>query len=221
MKRTPLYEKHVASGARIIDFGGWALPFHYTGVVEEHRATRRQAGLFDVCHMGEIDVEGRDAFTLLQLALTRDLTGLAPGRMKLSLMVNERGGALDDLTVYGLAGERFRLVTNAVNRDKVLGQLEGIRRKEGLGGCSILDVSDGMAKLDLQGPRAETLLQRLVPQSLAPLRFYHAMETSVGAVPALISRSGYTGEDGFEIYGSAAEACRLWDRLLEAGAATA
>ncbi len=218
MKKTPLYEKHVALGARMIDFGGWALPVSYTGVVEEHRATRCQAGLFDVCHMGELDVEGRDAFPLLQLALTRDLTGLVPGRMRLSLMVNEGGGALDDLTVYCLAEERFRLVANAVNKDKVLGQLEAIRRKQGLDGCSILDVSDGTAKLDLQGPRSETILQRLVPRALAPLRFYHAMETSVGAVPALISRSGYTGEDGFEIYVAAAEAGHLWDRLLEAGA---
>lgn len=217
MKKTPLYDRHVALGARLIDFGGWSMPVQYSNVIDEHLVTRKQASLFDICHMGEIDIRGKNALDFLQIMLTRDLAGQSLHQMKLSLMVNDQGGIIDDLTVYRLGDDHYRLVTNAATKDKDLQWLQDQKQDKGFNNVSIEDRSAETAKLDLQGPRSEEILQEIVPDILAPLRFYHSMPTTVANVPALVSRSGYTGEDGFEIYIDADRAGEIWDRLLYIG----
>jgi aminomethyltransferase len=219
MNKTPLFARHEALGARIIDFGGWAMPVQYTSVIEEHHATRERVTLFDTCHMGEIDVSGPEALPFLQMALTRDLSALETGQMRLSLLVNEKGGILDDLTVYRFGDGRYRLVTNASTREKDVRWLLTLLEKTGFRGVEIADRTGALGKIDIQGPRAEGVLQGLVPALLKPLTYYTFLETTVGSVPAVVSRSGYTGEDGFELYVPAEETGRVWDLLLESGAA--
>lgn len=218
MRKTSLYDHHVKLGATIIDFGGWAMPVQYSGVMEEHRATREAAGLFDICHMGEIDVTGPSAFELLQLVMSRNLEEQKIGQMKLSVITNEQGGIMDDVTVYMLAEDHYRLVTNAGSKDKDLNWIQKIREEKGFSNVRIIDMTDKTGKIDIQGPRSEVILQKLVPHELAPLKFYNSMESQILDIPALISRSGYTGEDGFEIYMEAEKTGNVWDKLLETGA---
>jgi len=217
LKKTPLYEKHIAQKAKIIDFGGWAMPVQYTNVIDEHKATRNAAGLFDICHMGEIEVEGPQALDLLQLVLTRNLADQTIGQVKLSALLNEEGGIIDDLTVYKLDENSYMLVTNATPKDRDWQWINLIWRSKGFD-CSLKDISDTMGKLDLQGPRSEEILQRLTEANLKTLRFYHFCESQVAGIPAIISRSGYTGEDGFEIYAAANIIGNIWDKLMIAGA---
>ena len=216
MKKTPLYEKHVALKAKIIDFGGWAMPVQYTNVIDEHKATRGAAGLFDICHMGEIEVEGPQALDLLQLVLTRNLADQTTGQVKLSALLNEKGGIIDDLTVYKRDENSYMLVTNATPKDRDWQWINLIWRSKGFD-CSLKDISDTMGKLDLQGPRSEEILQRLTEANLKTLRFYHFCESQVVGFPAIISRSGYTGENGFEIYAAANIIGNIWDELMIAG----
>jgi len=217
LKKTPLYEKHIAQKAKIIDFGGWAMPVQYTNVIDEHKATRNAAGLFDICHMGEIEVEGPQALDLLQLVLTRNLADQTIGQVKLSALLNEEGGIIDDLTVYKLDENSYMLVTNATPKDRDWQWINLIWRSKGFD-CSLKDISDTMGKLDLQGPRSEEILQRLTEANLKTLRFYHFCESQVAGIPAIISRSGYTGEDGFEIYAAGNIIGNIWDKLMIAGA---
>lgn len=218
MRKTPLYEKHLQLGAKVIDFGGWAMPVQYTNVMDEHRATREAAGLFDICHMGEIIVRGKQAFDLLQHCMTRNLAGLKEYQMKLSLLLNDEGGILDDLTVYRFAPDQYMVVTNAATKDKDLHQILQTREKLNLG-ADIIDVSDRTAKLDLQGPKAESILREILKDDPAGVKYYEAMRTEALGLSVLVSRSGYTGEDGFEIYVDAESVGMLWDALLERGKA--
>ncbi len=217
MQKTPLYDRHVKLAAKIIDFGGWAMPVQYTGVIEEHRTTREAAGLFDICHMGEIDVKGAGSFALLQYVMSRNLEDQEIGQMKLSILPNRQGGIIDDLTVYKFSEDYYRLVTNAVTKDKDLNWIRKIKDEKGFPNVDLIDVTENTGKLDLQGPLSEGILQQTMNDSLAPLRYYCAVETKVLDSPAIVSRSGYTGEDGFEIYVSADEVGKVWDALLEAG----
>lgn len=216
MKKTPLYEKHVVLNAKIIDFGGWAMPVQYTNVIDEHNATRSGVTLFDICHMGEIEVKGPQAFDLLQLALTRDLTAQTAGQVKLSALLNDRGGIIDDLTVYKKSDDFYMLVTNATTRENDYLRIRSILDDREFD-CRIEDISDRIGKLDLQGPRSKDLLQQLTDADLKSLRFYFFCESSVAGVPAIISRSGYTGEDGFEIYTAAEKIDIIWEQLMAAG----
>ncbi|HET6461250.1 MAG TPA: glycine cleavage system aminomethyltransferase GcvT [Syntrophales bacterium] len=218
MKKTPLYDRHVALGAKIIDFGGWAMPVQYTNVIEEHNATRTKAGLFDICHMGEIEVKGPQALELLQWLLSRDIKGQAIGQIKLSVLTNEKGGIIDDVTVYRLGDERYLVVTNAGTKDKDYSWVEMQRRVKGLSDVEVIDNSGQTGKIDLQGPLSQAIIQNLASDDLAPLTYYHAKDTKVMDIPALVSRSGYTGEDGFEIYTDSRRIGELWDKLLEIGA---
>ncbi|MGC9975541.1 MAG: glycine cleavage system aminomethyltransferase GcvT [Syntrophales bacterium] len=218
MKKTPLYDRHVALGAKIIDFGGWAMPVQYTNVIEEHNATRTKAGLFDISHMGEIEVKGPQALELLQWLLSRDIKGQAIGQIKLSVLTNEKGGIIDDVTVYRLGDERYLVVTNAGTKDKDYSWVEMQRRVKGLSDVEVIDNSGQTGKIDLQGPLSQAILQNLASDDLAPLTYYHAKDTKVMDIPALVSRSGYTGEDGFEIYTDSRRIGELWDKLLEIGA---
>jgi len=193
------------------------MPVQYTNVIDEHKATRNAAGLFDICHMGEIEVEGPQALDLLQLVLTRNLADQTIGQVKLSALLNEEGGIIDDLTVYKLDENSYMLVTNATPKDRDWQWINLIWRSKGFD-CSLKDISDTMGKLDLQGPRSEEILQRLTEANLKTLRFYHFCESQVAGIPAIISRSGYTGEDGFEIYAAGNIIGNIWDKLMIAGA---
>lgn len=219
MKKTPLYERHLALGATMTDFGGWTMPVQYTGIIEEHKKTREAAGIFDICHMGEIDITGPDAFDFLQLILSRNLEGQQVGQLKLSVMTNEQGGILDDLTFYLLDVQHYRLVTNAGTKEKDLAWILKIKNEKGFTNITVTDHSDTIGKIDLQGPRASAILQPHVPADLSAIKFYHFVFSTVAGIAALISRSGYTGEDGFEIYADAERIVELWDLLLDTGAA--
>ncbi|MBN1546034.1 MAG: glycine cleavage system aminomethyltransferase GcvT [Syntrophaceae bacterium] len=217
MKKTPLYERHLALGATMTDFGGWNMPIQYTGIIEEHKKTREAAGLFDICHMGEIDVTGPDALDFLQFLLTRNLSDQQIGQMKLSVMTNKEGGILDDLICYRLGEQHYRLVTNAGTKDKDLNWILKAKNEHGGAEADVVDLSDVTGKIDLQGPRSLAILQPLVKTDLSPMKFYTAIISAVDGVPALISRSGYTGEDGFEIYTDVEQTCQVWDLLMEKG----
>lgn len=217
MKKTPLYDRHVALHAKIIDFGGWAMPVQYTSVIEEHRTTRANAAVFDICHMGEIEVRGPQALDLLQYALTRDLSGQKTGQIKLSALLNDRGGIIDDLTVYKMNEDFYLLVTNAATRESDFRRVQSILEEKKFD-CALSDVSDQTGKLDLQGPRSEEILQPLTPADVKTLRFYWWIPSQVAGIPAIVSRSGYTGEDGFEIYAAAEKIGAIWDSLMNAGA---
>jgi aminomethyltransferase len=216
LKKTPLYKKHVSLNAKIIDFGGWAMPVQYTNVIDEHKATRKAAALFDICHMGEIEIKGPQALDLLQFCLTRNLAQQKIGQVKLSALLNEHGGIIDDLTVYKMAEDSFMLVTNAATREIDFAVISPVSNKNKFN-CRIEDISDKTGKLDLQGPRSEEILQGLAKDNLKKVKYYHFVETHVAGIPAIVSRSGYTGEDGFEIYASADKIGHIWDKVLEAG----
>ncbi len=217
MKKTPLYEKHVALKAKIIDFGGWAMPVQYTNVIDEHKTTRSAAGLFDICHMGEIEVKGPQALDLLQFALTRNLADQTVGQVKLSALLNEEGGIIDDLTVYKMAEDDFILVTNATPKDRDWEWINKIRQQKGFT-CDLKDISDETGKLDIQGPRSEEILQKISDADLKKMHFYHFCKSRVAGFEAIVSRSGYTGEDGFEIYASSRVIGEIWDKLMTEGA---
>jgi aminomethyltransferase len=216
LKKTPLYEKHVILKAKIIDFGGWAMPVQYTNVIDEHKTTRSTASLFDICHMGEIEVKGPQALDLLQLVLTRNLADQTIGQVKLSALLNKEGGIIDDLTVYKMGENSYMLVTNAIPKDRDWQWIKLIQQDKH-SDCTLEDISDRTGKLDLQGPRSEEILQKLTEANLKTLRFYHFCEAPVAGFPAIISRSGYTGEDGFEIYAASNVICEIWDKLMIAG----
>lgn len=212
-KRTPLYESHLAAGGKIVDFAGWQLPVQYSGLMEEHRAVRTAAGLFDVSHMGEFRISGPGAEALLQQLTPNDVAKLQPGRVHYSGLLTERGTYVDDLLVYRLASDDFMLVVNAANSAKDLAWIEDHRA----GDVLIEDLSDQFALLALQGPKAEEILAELSDVDLQPIRYYRFEMGEVAGHRALISRTGYTGEDGFELYLAPADAPAVWDRLLTRG----
>src|SRR6202035_2293532 len=218
LKRTPLYECHLEAGGRMVDFAGWEMPVQYAGVIEEHRAVRTAAGLFGVSHMGEIRLRGPRAEALLQRLTPNDVAKLAPGRAHYSGLLTERGTYVDDLLIYRLGGEDFLVVVNASNSDR---DFEWIaeRNENERDGAEVENASDDYALLALQGPRALEILAPLVSADVSGLRYYGFAEAAVDGVPTLVSRTGYTGEDGFELYLPPAEAPRVWRRLLAAGAA--
>ena len=193
------------------------MPVQYTNVIDEHKTTRSAAGLFDICHMGEIEVKGPQALDLLQLVLTRNLADQAIGQVKLSALLNEEGGVIDDLTVYKMDENSYMLVTNATPRERDWQWIKSIQQAK-IFDCDLKDISDNTGKLDLQGPRSEEILQKLTEADLKTLRFYHFCESHVAGFQAIISRSGYTGEDGFEIYAESNIIGEIWDKLMEAGA---
>ncbi|HOD34731.1 MAG TPA: glycine cleavage system aminomethyltransferase GcvT [Syntrophales bacterium] len=217
MKKTPLFERHQKLKATMIEFGGWCMPVQYTAVIEEHRATRSAAGLFDICHMGEIEVRGPGARELLQSVMSRNLDGQEIGQMKLSVMPNVRGGIIDDLTVYRLGDEHYMVVTNAATKDGDWEWILKAHREKGSPSVTLRDISYATGKIDLQGPKSQTILQKITSGNLAPLKFYHFMSTDVLGIPSIVSRSGYTGEDGFEIYADSRRIGDIFDALLNNG----
>jgi aminomethyltransferase len=214
LKRTPLYDEHVAAGARIVEFAGWEMPVQYAGVMEEHRAVRTAAGLFDVSHMGEVRVRGTGAEELLQRLTPNDVSKLAPGRAHYSGLLTERGSYVDDLLIYRLGKDEFLVVVNAGNAPR---DVAWITERSG-GQAEVLDECDRWALLALQGPKALAILAPLAAPDPGALRYYGFAEGEVAGIPALLSRTGYTGEDGFELYVEPGEAAALWRRLLAEGA---
>jgi len=214
VKQTPLVDKHQAAGGKLVQFGGWELPAQYQGVIAEHKAVRNKAGLFDVSHMGEIKVTGERAVDLLQKVLSNDLTQVAVNQAQYTMMCNQEGGVVDDLLVYRLGENEYLLVVNAVNSKK---DYDWIKKRQ-VADVEIIDQSEETAQLALQGPTSEQILQQLTTADLAEIDYYwFKQEVEVAGVEALVSRTGYTGEDGFEIYCSAEEVEKLWEEMLAVG----
>jgi aminomethyltransferase len=211
---TPIRERHAALGARLIDFAGWEMPVQYKGILEEHRAVRERAGLFDLSHMGELFVEGPEAGRALAYALVTNPPALAEGRAHYSMIVAPNGGILDDLIVYHLGAERFLVVANASNAQVVSDLLA-----ERLAGFKAVldDRSLATALVAIQGPRSVEILRPLTDIDLDALRYYAIAEGRVAGIPALVARTGYTGEDGFEVFVDTSRAVDLWDALMAAG----
>jgi aminomethyltransferase len=214
LKRTPLYELHRAAGAKFVDFGGWEMPVQYSSILEEHKAVRTAVGLFDVSHMGEIEIRGPRALEVVQRLTTNDASKLEIFQVQYSTLCYPHGGIVDDLTVYRLGPEHFFLCVNAANIEKDLAWIV----EQAHGEADIINTSAQIAQLALQGRHAQTTLQPLCDIPLDAMRYYWSARGRVQGVDALISRTGYTGEDGFEIYYPAAQGPELWSYLMEAGA---
>ena len=217
IRRTPLFQRHVDLGARIVPFAGFEMPMQYSGVVHEHLAVRNAAGIFDVSHMGEFFVTGPHAFECVQQIVTNDASRLQDGQAMYTVMCREDGGIIDDLIVYRIASDEFMLVVNAANRDKDFDWLLQNNAPK----ARLEDRSDDIALLAVQGPNAPGIVEEVVGKPLGNLRFYHFEQLPAGSLfgclLAVVSRTGYTGEPGFEIYCDAERAIVLWDALLSAG----
>jgi aminomethyltransferase len=214
LKRTPLFEEYNQFGAKTIDFGGWDLPVQFTSIKEEHEAVRTKAGLFDVSHMGEIEVQGIDSLSYLQKMMTNDVSLLKDGAAQYTAMCYENGGTVDDLLVYKKGDNNYLLVVNASNIEKDYEWLAD----HVFGAVELKNVSNETAQLAIQGPLAEMILQKLTTTNLAEIKFFKFKENvNINNVEALVSRTGYTGEDGFEIYCKANLAVELWHAILVAG----
>ncbi|WP_088104703.1 glycine cleavage system aminomethyltransferase GcvT [Halalkalibacter urbisdiaboli] len=214
LKRTPIYDLYSSYGARTIDFGGWDLPVQFSSIKEEHEAVRTKAGLFDVSHMGEVEVKGPQALTYLQMLVTNDVSKLINGQVQYSAMCYETGGTVDDLLIYRKAEDDYLLVINASNIEKDVAWM----KKHQLDDVEITDVSNKIALLALQGPKAELILTKVANDDVKTIPTFSFVEhVDIEGVSVLISRTGYTGEDGFELYCQSAEASKLWETLLSVG----
>ena len=210
VKRTCLYDKHVALGAQMSPFGGFIMPIQYSGIADEHQAVRHACGVFDVSHMGEVLVEGTDAERYVNHIFTNDVAGMPVGKILYGMMCYEHGGVVDDLLVYKLAASRFLLVINAANIDK---DWAWIQQQAGGFDVALSHQSDAYGQLAVQGPQAEAVVQQVLGIACSELTFYTFK--TVGDV--IVSRTGYTGEDGFEIYATPAYINRCWDLLMASG----
>jgi len=215
MMKTPLYAQHEAQKARLVDFAGWEMPIQYTGIIAEHNAARTRAGLFDVSHMGEIAVSGPGAGAFINGLVTNDIGKAKPGRAVYSPLCMEGGGTVDDLLVYVLGEDRYLLVVNAANTEKDYAWI----REHAPAGVAVENVSPHYAQIAIQGPKALTILQTLTKTDLDAIRYYHFVQdvADIPGGPGIISRTGYTGEDGFEVYLPWDNAPVLWEALLTAG----
>ena len=213
--RTPLHDVHVRSGARMVEFAGWDMPVQYAGILEEHQAVRTRLGLFDVSHMGEVVFRGPRALETLNRLFTNDLSRVADGQAQYGCLCRDSGGIVDDVVVYRRSAQDLLVCVNAANRSK---DFEWLR--DGAGGqAEVRNESDDWAQLALQGPRAQAVLGRLTRTDLASLKTFHFAEGEVAGVRCTIARTGYTGEDGFELFCPPGQASGLWGALVEAGAA--
>ncbi len=214
LKRTPLYESYIQQGVKTVDFGGWELPVQFSSMKEEHKAVRTKAGLFDVSHMGEVEVSGKNALPFLQRLMTNDVSKIRDGQAQYTAMCNERGGTIDDLLIYRQASDHFFLVLNAANTVKDINWM----KEHLIADVTVTDVSNEIALLAIQGPSAQDIVQRLTDLDLTSLRFFRFADgVNVAGVRVLISRTGYTGEDGFELYCKSRDVQVLWKALLEEG----
>lgn len=214
MKKTRLYDTHIQLGGKIIEFGGWLMPVQYSGILDEHAKVRSAAGLFDVSHMGEIRVRGPEAERFVQRIVTNDVSQAEDFQVVYSPMCDPDGGTVDDLIIYKFGKDDYLLVVNAANTGKDYNWLVENLEEEAV----VENVSDKYAQLALQGPKAQAILQKLADMPLDNIRFFRFQpEVDIGGIKALVSRTGYTGEDGFELYIDAGDAVALWEKLMEAG----
>jgi len=211
--KTPLFEYHKTLGAYFIDFHGWEMPVRYSSIIKEHNAVRNASGLFDVSHMGKIEVMGWKAFDFIQKIVTNDISKLARNQALYTLMCYESGTIVDDLLVYKLDDDRFFLTVNALSKEK---DLEWMRRNSETG-VYIKDLTDELAIIAIQGPKSERILQKLLDYNLEGLDFFQIDEMRLDNVKIMVSRTGYTGEDGFEIYSAPDKIERVWERILQEG----
>jgi aminomethyltransferase len=217
LKRTPLYDRHRAAGARLVDFAGWEMPVEYSGITEEHLAVRTRAGLFDVSHMGEVEVAGPAAAAAVAWLTSNDPAALQIGQAQYSALTTPIGTFVDDVLVYRLADEHFLIVINAANIAKDVAWMTTQLQSRGVD-AALVNTSARYALVALQGPASAEILQPLTGVDLSSLHYYWFGTGEVASVRATISRTGYTGEDGFELFVPPAQADRVWDALLEAGA---
>jgi aminomethyltransferase len=214
LKRTRLYEEHVRLGAKIVDVAGWEMPIEYTGISDEHKAVRTNIGLFDVSHMGEVIITGKDAQFFVQNLVSADISKLNQHQVVYTMMCYAHGGIVDDLLVYKYSTEKYLLVVNASNIEKDYAwMLENKADFE----VEIKNKSAEYGQVALQGPNAQSLLQKLTKHDLSEIKFFHFAEIEVNGIPCIVSRTGYTGEDGFEIYSSSNDIVSIWQILLEVG----
>jgi aminomethyltransferase len=210
---TALHAMHRRLGAKMVDFGGWDMPLQYSGILEEHRAVRSAAGLFDVSHMGEIEIGGSDASALTDYVTTNAVSKLRPGQVQYSGLLYEHGGFVDDILVHKIADDRYFLCVNASNQEKDLQHIANANRQH----TTVELTSDRYTQLAIQGPRALATLEKLTGADLAAIRYYHFIDGSIAGISARVARTGYTGEDGFEIYFAPEHSERVWNQILDAG----
>jgi aminomethyltransferase len=215
LRRTPLHEKHLALGARMVPYAGWEMPVQYGGIVDEHRTVREAVGVFDLSHMGEVLIAGPEALAFARYAVVSDPGTLEPGQAQYSMLCAEDGGIIDDLIVYR-TDEGYLVVCNAANHDAVVAHLEGLRA-HGDFDARLEDRSDRTALIAPQGPRAAQLLATLSDLDLSSLGYYRSLRGEVAGVDCLVARTGYTGEDGFELFCDARRAGTVWDAVMGAG----
>lgn len=212
LKRTPLYNEHITAGAKMVPFSGWAMPVQYSGIIEEHLHTRERAGIFDICHMGEFLLKGPDAESDLERLVTCRVSDMVPGKCRYGFILNENGGIIDDLIVFKISGEEFMLVVNSATTEK---DLEWIRKN--ISPVTALeDISDGTAKIDIQGPSSSRVLEKIIgrdPEN--DIKRFFFKKTDIGGTEVLLSRTGYTGETGYELFFSKDKAVRIWRLLME------
>ncbi len=211
---TPLNSAHRALGARMVDFGGWDMPVQYSGIIDEHNAVRNGVGVFDVSHMGEIEIRGPEAQRLTDFVTTNNVGKLKTGQAHYSGLLYEHGGFVDDILVHKVADDHFFLCVNASNQEKDFEHIRTANRFD----AQVEFASDRYAQLAIQGPKAQAALQKLTPVDLGSIRYYWFTDGEVAGVPARIAHTGYTGEDGFEIYVEPSEAERIWKLVMDAGA---
>ncbi len=216
LKKTPLNARHRAHGARMVPFGGWDMPVEYSGIVNEHMAVRTKAGLFDVSHMGQIEVAGKDALAAVQKISSNDATKLSVGQAQYSALTTPAGTFVDDLIVYRMAADHYLLVVNAGNIEKAYTWITA--ETQGIGDVAVVNSSARYALLAVQGPAAPGIVQSLTGADLASVKYYWFTHGEVAGVRAMIARTGYTGEDGFELFIPPASAERVWNTILETGA---
>ena len=213
MKRTPLYEKHVALGAKIVDFACYEMPIQYTSIMDEHKAVREAVGIFDVSHMGEVEINGKGAAKLAEKLFTNMVEGMKPGEAEYTAMIKEDGGELDDLFIHYVSPERIFLVVNASNADKDFAWMKKHETPDAI----VTNHSDEWAEMAVQGPKAADVIKKLTNFNAPALPYFHFRFDKVAGFDGMIARTGYTGEDGFEVYVKNADAPKVWDAIMEAG----
>lgn len=219
-KKTPLAARHEELGGRMVDFAGWYMPVQFTGIIDEHNAVRTKAGLFDLGHMGQVDVRGKDALAFLQYVTTNDVSTLNPGQAQYSMLLLPTGCPIDDIIVYRRPdGDGFFVVVNASNAERDIAWVQQKAAERTDFDVNVEDVSPVTGMFAIQGPVAEAILQRISDADLSQVEYFSAIETTVDQVPCMVARTGYTGEDGFEIYCPIEQVQTLWDKLLEVGKA--
>ena len=217
-KKTPLNARHVAAGAKMVEFGGWEMPLEYTGITQEHLAVRTAAGLFDVSHMGELEIAGKDALAAVQSLFCNDAAKLQPGQAQYSAILTELGTFVDDVIVYRLRADHFLVVVNAANTFKDYGWIAA--RVSSFGDAVVMDATSRYALLAVQGPSSAAIVQPMTGVDLASLKYYNFAHGEFASVRGTVSRTGYTGEDGFEIFVPPQQADRVWQAIVASGQAS-